>query len=92
MHARVGDNVFTLVSKVPHRHYHVYVPGVCVLCPCITKNAHILIPYKCNVRPQGCQVREHRCRQQLQLVAVERQIAAAKQNMYQIISTRKKTG
>jgi hypothetical protein len=57
---RSGDTVFTLVCNVLHRHYHVHVPGVCVLCPCITKNAHILIAYKYNVRPQGCQVREHK--------------------------------
>ncbi len=42
-----------------------------------------------NVRPQGCQAREHRCRQLLQLVAVERQIAVAKQKAGKIISTRK---
>ena len=60
-----------------------------MLCPCITKNAHILIAYKYNERPQGCQAREHRCRQLLQLVAVERQIAVAKQKAEKIISTRK---
>ncbi len=87
MHARVGDTVFTLIRKVPHRHYHVHVPSVCVLCPCITKNAHMLIAYKYNVRPQGCQAREHRCRQLLQLVAVERQIPVAKQKAEKIIST-----
>jgi hypothetical protein len=89
MHAGVGDTVFTLISKVPHRHYHVHVPCVCVLCPCISKNAHILIAYKYNVRPQGCQAREHRCRQLLQLVAVEIQIAVAKQKAEKFISTRK---
>jgi hypothetical protein len=62
---------------------------VCVLCPCISKNTHILIAYKYNVRPQGCQAREHRCRQLLQLVAVERQSAVAKQKAEKIISTRK---
>jgi hypothetical protein len=39
--------------------------------------------------PQRCQAREHRCRQLLQLVAVERQIAVAKQKAEKIISTRK---
>jgi hypothetical protein len=34
-----------------------------------------------NVRPQGCQVREHRCRQLLKLVAGEVQTAVAKQKM-----------
>ena len=87
MHTRVGDTVFTLISKVPHRHYHAHVPSVCVLCHCITKNAHMLIAYKYNVRPQGCQAREHRCRQLLQLVAPERQIAVAKQKVEKIIST-----
>ncbi len=42
-----------------------------------------------NVRPQGCQAREHRRRQQLQLVAVENQCAAAKQKAEKIISTRR---
>jgi hypothetical protein len=86
---RSGDTVFKLVCKVLHRHYHVHVPGVCVLCPCITKNAHILMAYKYNVRPQGCQAREHRCRQLLQLVAVEIQIPAAKQKAKKFIRTRK---
>ena len=60
-----------------------------MLCPCISRNTHILIAYKYNVRPQGCQAREHRCRQLLQLVAVERQIAVAKQKAEKFISTRK---
>jgi hypothetical protein len=40
-----------------------------------------------NVRPQGCQAREHRCRQLLQLVVIEIQIAVAKQKGEKIIST-----
>ena len=87
MHAGVGDTVVTLISKVLHRHYHVHVPGVCVLCPCISRNTHILIAYKYNERPQGCQAREHRCRQLLQLVAVEIQIPVAKQKAEKFIST-----
>ena len=34
-----------------------------------------------HVRPQGCQVREHRCRQLLKLVAGEVQTAVAKQKV-----------
>jgi hypothetical protein len=60
-----------------------------VLCPCISRNTHILIAYKYNVRPQGCQAREHRCRQLLQLVAGERQIPVAKQKAEKFIRTRK---
>ena len=41
-----------------------------------------------DVRPQGCQARENRCRQLLQLVVVERQRAVEKQEE-KIISTRK---
>ncbi len=46
-------------------------------------------PKELNVRPQGCQTREHRCRQLLQLVVVEKQSAVAKQKGEKIISTRK---
>jgi hypothetical protein len=39
------------------------------------------------MRPQGCQAREHRSRQLLQLVVVEIQSAVAKQKGEKIIST-----
>jgi hypothetical protein len=35
-----GTLFLHLFSKVLHRHYHVHVPDVCVLCPCITKNTY----------------------------------------------------
>jgi hypothetical protein len=66
--------------------------AVCVMCPEITKHtqiliSNILIAYKYNVRPQGRQVREHRCRQLLQLVSVKPQYAVAKKKSEKINST-----